>query len=34
MLPRTGGIVQRAPYELIGNPEQMKKGAVEPSAVA
>lgn len=27
-LPKTGGIVQRAPYEIIGNPEKMKQQAV------
>ena len=27
-LPRTGGIVQRAPYEIIGKPDQMKAQAV------
>lgn len=27
-LPRTGGIVQRAPYENVGFPEKMKKQAV------
>lgn len=27
-LPKTGGIVQRAPYEVIGKPEQMKAQAV------
>ncbi|KAK4695587.1 glutamate synthase (NADH), partial [Lecanoromycetidae sp. Uapishka_2] len=27
-LPKTGGIVQRAPYEIIGKPEQMKAQAV------
>ncbi len=23
-LPRTGGIVQRAPYDIIGKPDKMK----------
>ena len=27
-LPKTGGIVQRAPYEIIGNPEKMRKQAI------
>ncbi|CAL8579584.1 glutamate synthase [NADH] [Xanthoria parietina] len=27
-LPKTGGIVQRAPYEIIGKPDQMKAQAV------
>ena len=27
-LPKTGGIVQRAPYEVIGNPEKMKQQAI------
>ncbi|MCJ1224213.1 glutamate synthase [NADH] [Toensbergia leucococca] len=27
-LPKTGGIVQRAPYEIIGHPEQMRQQAV------
>lgn len=27
-LPKTGGIVQRAPYEIIGKPEQMQAQAV------
>lgn len=27
-LPKTGGIVQRAPYEIIGKPEEMKAQAV------
>ena len=27
-LPKTGGIVQRAPYEIIGNPEKMKRQAM------
>ncbi|MCJ1427406.1 glutamate synthase [NADH] [Sticta canariensis] len=27
-LPKTGGIVQRAPYELIGRPEHMRQQAV------
>lgn len=27
-LPKTGGIVQRAPYEIIGNHERMKQQAV------
>ena len=32
MLPRTGGIVQRAPYEVMGKPEKMKGLAVPASA--
>ena len=27
-LPKTGGIVQRAPYEIIGKPDLMKAQAV------
>lgn len=27
-LPKTGGIVQRAPYEIIGKPDKMKAQAV------
>lgn len=27
-LPKTGGIVQRAPYEIMGKPDQMKALAV------
>ena len=27
-LPKTGGIVQRAPYETVGFPEKMKAQAV------
>ena len=27
-LPRTGGIVQRAPYEIMGKPGQMREQAV------
>ena len=27
-LPKTGGIVQRAPYEIIGKPEKMRQQAV------
>ena len=27
-LPTTGGIVQRAPYEIIGHPERMRQQAV------
>ena len=26
-LPKTGGIVQRAPYEIIGRPDKMEKQA-------
>ena len=27
-LPRTGGIVQRVPYSVIGDPEKMRQQAV------
>ena len=27
-LPKTGGIVQRAPYEIIGHPDHMRQQAV------
>lgn len=27
-LPKTGGIVQRAPYEIVGHPERMRQQAV------
>ena len=27
-LPKTGGIVQRAPYEVMGHPEKMRQLAV------
>lgn len=27
-LPKTGGIVQRAPYEVVGKPEVMRAQAV------
>ena len=27
-LPKTGGIVQRAPYEVMGRPEKMRQLAV------
>lgn len=27
-LPKTGGIVQRAPYEMVGHPERMRQQAV------
>lgn len=27
-LPKTGGIVQRAPYEILGHPERTRQQAV------
>ena len=27
-LPKTGGIIQRAPYEIMGHPERMRQQAV------
>lgn len=33
VLPKTGGIVQRAPYEIMGKPEKMRGMAV-PAAAA
>ena len=27
-LPRTGGIVQRVPYHVVGHPEKMRQQAV------
>ena len=28
LLPKTGGIAQRAPYEIIGHPDRMRQQAV------
>lgn len=33
-LPKTGGIVQRAPYEVIGKPDEMKAQAIGVAGAA
>lgn len=33
-LPKTGGIIQRTPYDIIGKPEKMKQQAVGVAGAA
>ena len=33
-LPKTGGIIQRAPYEVIGKPDEMKAQAIGVAGAA